>query len=295
MKDVSIKRIEKILGRVKEDQKEFLRNNGAKEDLESMVSGATPDDLLKLNKILYSIALVKTPTGYGTAFLAKVPDVGICFLTAGHVLQGMLNDAPTNPTLSLLNEYKVWFANIDGNLPPGDVTNSELEKGKPFNLKKLLEKFDFCGSLRKGHEVKIFKKTSTGMETEYKIDNDTGDYAAFLLSHSNVKEELKQLGLNYLECATGSQMGFENNTVATIIGHPATQDWTEFPMRISYGKEIGEKDDSIQFDYDSLPGSSGSPVFGKHYRIKGIHVRAGNYAQKKSTISNNGLISQNNC
>merc|ERR1712038_466007 len=280
MKDVSIKRIEKILGRVKEDQKEFLRNNGAKEDLESMVSGATPDDLLKLNKILYSIALVKTPTGYGTAFLAKVPDVGICFLTAGHVLKGMLDDAPTNPTLSLLNEYKVWFANIDGNIRLGDVTNSSLEKGKPFNLKKLLEKFNFCGSLRKGSEVKIFKRTPTGIETEYKIDSGTGDYAAFLLSDPNITEELKKLGLDFLECGNGAQLGFEINNVATIIGHPATKTWTEFPMRISYGKEIGETDDSIQFNYDSLPGNSGSPVFGKHYRIKAIHVWAGNYAQK---------------
>ena len=252
-----------------------------------MVSGAKPDDLLILSKLVNSIALICTPNDeYGTAFLAKVPGVGICMLTAGHNFEALLNEKPTTKTMSLLNKYMVWFANLDGILPDDELTNPELEKGQPMNLKKLLEHFDFHGSVCLGQERKIFKKTATGIETSFDKGQSNGDYAAFVLNHSNIEEELANLGLNYLECATESELGFDRNNVATIIGHPGHLSWEKFPTRISYGKEIDETDDTIRLDYDSLGGNSGSPVFGKSYKIKGIHVRGSKNYNSAQKINN---------
>ena len=249
-----------------------------------MVSGAKPDDLLILSKLVNSIGLFCTPHDeYGTVFLAKVPGVGICMLTAGHNFEALLNKKPTAQTMKLLSKYTVWFANLDGIFPDDAMNNSELEKGKPMNLKKLLERFDFHGSICYDQKRKVFRKTSTGMETSFDIVQDHGDYAAFILNHSNAEEELAALGLNFLECATGTALKFGRNNVATIIGHPGHDSWDTYPTRISYGKEVGETEDTIKLDYDSLGGNSGSPVFGKGYRIKGIHVAGStnhNSAQK---------------
>ena len=278
-----------MLGRLTDEQKTFLAKHGGKEDLEKMVSGAKRDDLLTLNKLVNSIALFCTPNDeYGTVFLAKVPGVGICMLTAGHNFEALLNEKPTVQTMNLLNKYKVWFANLNGILPAEELTNSELEVGKPMNLKKFLERFDFHGSICFGPRRKVFKKTDTGIETSFDKGQCNGDYAAFILNHSNIEDELANLGLNFLECATGRELGIDRNNVATIIGHPGHHSWDKFPTRISYGKEIDETDDTIKLDYDSLGGNSGSPVFGKCYKIKGIHVTGSSNHNSAQKINNVG-------
>jgi hypothetical protein len=255
-----------------------------------MVSGAKPDDLLILSKLVNSIGLFCTPDdAYGTVFLAKVPDVGICMLTAGHNFDALLNEKPTPQTMKLLSKYTVWFANLDGIFPDDETTNSELEKGKPMNLKKLLERFDFYGSICCKQKRKVFKKTSTGMETSFDKVQGEGDYAAFVLNYSNVDQELADLGLNFLDCATESELRHEPNHVAAIIGHPGHYSWKTYPTRLSYGKEVDETKDTIKLDYDSLGGNSGSPVFGKGYRVKGIHVAGSgssnnNIAQKINNV-----------
>ena len=103
---------------------------------------------------------------------------------------------------------------------------------------------------------------------------------------------MDELGLAFLDCGTGRQLEYKPNSTVMIIGHPAREEpegSNKFPRRPSYGSE-GESDDErtkIACNYDSLPGNSGSPIFGDHYKVKGIHISGGvnaNYMQKITDI-----------
>ena len=86
-------------------------------------------------------------------------------------------------------------------------------------------------------------------------------------------KQLSQLGLEALECAEGQQLDFERGNVASIIGHPVGREKrSQHPLRIAYGKEMEDQGYAIRFTYDSISGNSGSPVFGRGYKVKEIHV-----------------------
>ena len=75
-----------------------------------------------------------------------------------------------------------------------------------------------------------------------------------------------------------------------IIGHPAREEprgSNKFPRRPSYGleKESYAEATKIAFNYDSLPGNYGSPIFGDHYKVKGIHVSGGVNANNMQKIN----------
>ena len=71
--------------------------------------------------------------------------------------------------------------------------------------------------------------------------------------------------------------------MVAIVGHPGDDGWVSaWPRRLSYGKELSDNGTCIHFDYDSLGGNSGSPVFGRDYKVKGIHTGAISGKKKKN-------------
>ena len=251
---------------------------------------ANENDMLTFGKLINGIALLCIPNDYyGTAFIADVPEVGACLMSAGHNFESLLENMSTDKTMAELGRFKIWFGNVEGEFPNDEQTN-ELKKGKAMNLKLFLETLGCCGSISYRGKRVTFKYGPNGIETKYQRHSNTEeDYCAIWLSSVN-KEMLSKYGLDLLQCGDRQQIKHQSGSVATLVGHPGHQGWTTaWPRRLGYGKEVGETDESLQFDYDSLGGNSGSPVFGRGYRVKGIHVRGSNigrknYAQKIDKI-----------
>lgn len=312
--DMYLKIIEKLLDKRDPAQKKFLSDNGGEEVLENMVTGAKEDDLLLFRKVIKSIGLLRNDeNGFGTIFIAHVVGQGLCLLSAGHNFMTILNKRSSKETWLKLRKYSVMFSNINGENWSGNGNEDKLEKGKPMNMELLLKKFCVCGSISFNGNRRTFKRIDAdkhllsfclptkksqkvkqkfsfefkeGAEMKHPLDGYV-DYCAILLD-DGIKEELDALGLDYLECGTGQQLQHANQQCVSILGHPALKDDT-FPFTISYGKEEDMSDDStkISCKYDSLAGNSGSPVFGQHYKVKGIHVwgkGATNYVQKIEEI-----------
>jgi len=284
-----------------------------------------PDDLLPFKKLIYGVAQVYIPPNedggpfYGTAFLANVPNVGVCLLSAGHNFAELFREVEyddggekktrkmnSDEILEELGKFKVWFGNTDGVLMrrPDDMEpcpwrdqGTTLEGGKPMNLKLFLEKFDFCGSTSYGGERAIFRRGPSGFQAWVENDSNSqgDDYFAMRLC-DNIRTKLDEYGLEILECGRGKELENEiggKNRVVALVGHPGYDDWKNWPLRLSYGKEIDQMKTKtgpfLHFNYDSLGGHSGSPVFGRGYKIKGIHVGAAygikNRAYKISKIN----------
>ena len=272
------------------EQLKFLSENNGEDVLESMISGARPNDLLTFKKLINSIALVRDVPNYlcGTMFLAKVEGLGVCLFGAGHIFESILHGRSTQITLKQLQSFWASFGDIDG-----DISNTcpeeSLEKGRPMNLKLFFDKFAICGSIRYKGKRKAFNRINDKWITDFKSDLEKPiDYFAMLLK-SEIENHLDDLGLEILRVASGSSLKHRLDKVVTIIGHPGHEDWEKYPRRISYGLEKGVQDSltKLSSTYDSLPGNSGSPVFGENYQVKGIHVSGGasvNYMQNLEDI-----------
>ena len=292
--------IEKLLNTRDEQQNLFLSQNGGEDMLESMVTGARKEDLLTFRKLINAIGMIwESDYGCGTIFIADVSKIGVVLLSAGHNFATILTENSSQETLLELSNFSTIFglAAIDGKIPKnGD--EKTFEKGRPMNMQLFFEKFCLYGSIRFDGRRKAFKriksddKSDIKLITEFTEDlNKDDDYCAILLD-PDIKNYFDELGLDTLECGTGQQLINQPNQCVTIIGHPAHPDWKEYPRRISYGKENKESHGltKIATTYDSLGGNSGSPVFGQHYKVKGIHVLGGrgrreeNYMQKLNDI-----------
>merc|ERR1711962_723879 len=103
----------------------------------------------------------------------------------------------------------------------------------------------------------------------------------------DIRTKLDKYGLEILECGKGKDLENEidmEDGIVAIVGHPGCNGtngmpiWDKWPLRLSYGKEVDQAKTKtgsfLHFNYDSLGGNSGSPVFGRGYKIKGIHVGA---------------------
>ena len=295
-----IKYGEKLLKRRHEKDAEFLSKEGREDrlkmDVESMVNGdKNPDNLLVFKKLIRSIGIVRDPSyRCGTIFITKVSGVGLCLLSAGHNFQTILEDFSVQRIMSILNNFRVRFGDIDGNIPD-DSPAEELKCGEPMSLKIFFEEFCVGGSIQYKGKRTIFKMKNNQLDTDFqdKLEEDS-DYCAILL-HDNIEKRLDELGLAFLDCGIGQQLEHKENSPVMIIGYPEREEpkgSNKYPQRPSYGleKEISYARTKISCNYDSLPGNSGSPVFGDHYKVKGIHVwgdqlRVGtNYMQKITDI-----------
>ena len=280
--------------RANEDKK-FLSEKREKEKyddaLELMVREKNPDDLPTFKKLVMSTGMIKTPTGgVGTIFLAEVDGEGTCLFSAGHMFKGIINDDDVEQTEEGLYNYKIFFGDIEGNFPGSP--EDKLEKGKPMRLKLFLEEFGIRGSMQLKGERKLLKWENKKLVTDFK---DTGfdamtDYCAILLD-TKIKNCLDRLGLDILDCGTKDQLKHKPGGVLMIQGYPGRAippGSGKYPRRVSYGTEKNEADNSttIGCNYDSLPGNSGSPVLGEHYKVKGIHVRGGGKENKMQKITN---------
>ena len=115
------------------------------------------------------------------------------------------------------------------------------------------------------------------------IKDKKEDYCVFLFTAPNSEELLKNMRLSYLTCGEGSYLDSKPDELVSIFGHPGS--WAKEgptkelrPLRISWGLEKTEEENTIRYDNDTLPGNSGSPVIGRGgdnqaYCVKGIHVR----------------------
>ena len=231
---------------------------------------ANHNDILQVRKLIYGIALVSTPDGCGTAFLADVPDLGVCLLSVGHNFESLFKE-PENNVMNALNNFMVWFGNFDGVIPDDGEPSDKLEKGKPMNLRLFLEKFGRCGSSCLDGNRLVFRKSSNVVKTtREEIEDEQQDYFAMLLG-DEIRHMVDELGIDILNCGHAQDIKYKKGSVATLVGHPGHKDWKFMPLRLGYGKEIGETRSYLHFNYDSLPGNSGSPVFGRGYKVKGIH------------------------
>ena len=74
----------------------------------------------------------------------------------------------------------------------------------------------------------------------------------------------------YLDPAVGAPV--------LIIGHPVLEKVDkDAPLRFDWGNEALYQNEAerIRYDLTTLGGNSGSPVFGKGGKVKGIHVEGG--------------------
>lgn len=288
--DFFIRHIQQLLNSRDNEQLKFLSDNNGKDVLESMISGARPNDLLTFKKLINSIALVRDVPNYlcGTIFIAKVEGLGVYLFGAGHIFGSILHGRSTQITLKQLQSFLASLGDIDGDIS-NPCPEESLEKGRPMNLKLFFDKFAMCGSIRHDGKRKVFNRVNDKWITDFKSDLETSiDYFAMLLK-SDIENHLDDLGLEILRVASGNSLKHQLDKVVTIIGHHRHEDWEKYPRRISYGLEKGVQNNmtKLSSSYDSLPGNSGSPVFGENYQVKGIHVSGGasvNYMQNLENV-----------
>ena len=167
----------------------------------------------------------------------------------------------------------------------GDVTGEEaIQK---LTLAEFNTKFDTKGSIACGGKLRVLNQDQEIREE--RIDRDM-DFCVLTLHRADNEQELMGMGLSWLECGDGDYLDPRKGEVVSIYGHPEIQEEPTRPLRLSYGKEKESSTaDSLIFDYDSLEGSSGSPVVGRgsisgtNYAVKGIHVGSvGNRRSKKN-------------
>ena len=183
MTDVFIKLVQQLLNNRDNEQLKFLSDNNGKDVLESMISGARPNDLLTFKKLINSIALVRDVPNYfcGTMFIAKVEGLGVCLFGAGHIFESILHGRSTQITFKQLQGFLASFGDIDGNIPNASPEES-LVKGKPMNLKLFFDKFVICGSIRYQGKRKVFNRINDEWITDFNSDLEKPiDYFAMLL------------------------------------------------------------------------------------------------------------------
>ena len=276
--------------------------------------------LPKMETILNSVCLIRWTeveegeiVPYtGTGFLASIPDMGIAFISAGHnfISKWLNNDLNTNFGVT---NHVLYFGNLKGvNNPNG--WNANPRHGTIVNMSSFLKQFNARGSISyNGRKILVQGGEVIKYETAQLDEERSEDYCALLLDHEHVKNELLQIGLDYLQCGQHDYLDCEQGGIVVLFGHPADgaeEENGHRPLRMSFGVESdpdhvkknfqGKEtyaDNFLFYDNDTLAGHSGSPVIGRGnvssnqaYCVKGIHVSASelektNQAQKLKNLT----------
>ena len=208
-----------------------------------------------------------------------------------------------------LDHYKLNFGDLDGRRTAGGVTIQQLTEAFQTTLVVQLD-----ATTQKGHmgppPDKRFKpehkESYRNPRGNNRVKNNTDESEEgsrrdffYLILHKEspgahvdfrkklLKEKIKNIGTlrvgdekNYLRPDRGAPL--------LVIGHPAERADQDAPLRIDNGPEVvadndrkcGVTDEALRnerilYDLKTFQGNSGSPVFGKGLKVKGIHVNGG--------------------
>ena len=158
----------------------------------------------------------------------------------------ILNNAPENS----LNRYTIEFGNVSGDIPSHAECHNECIRkafGVPINLMDFLAPFKVSGSIGYLGDRAIFEDGK--LVKSYKIETGTmhkqaEDYCALRLNHENVKDVLRNQGLDYFKCGEDEYLDSNNDGLVAIFGHPSgnekegyLNEENKIPLRMSFGKE----------------------------------------------------------
>ena len=234
----------------------------------SFTSKKEATSIIKIETLQGAVCMI-AGAAKATGFLVKLPTDEIAFMTAGHVLDEVISGVTS------FDKYEVFFGNIAGE---ENAVNAERAGAKCFTLGDFDQIFKLRGSIANNGQRLIIPKTK-GAETVHR----DWDFCVLVLDDADTEVKLKDMGLDWLTCGEGGYLDFKKGNLVSIVGHPG--DFAREgalkerrPLRMSVGKERKKKKgpsapDLLYYDYDTLGGSSGSPVFGRGcYNVKGIHV-----------------------
>ena len=138
--------IRELLSKRTPEQLNFLKKYDKDENLKQIFgrTATSEEDIPTISTYLRSICTINIPgqngVAHGTGFLALVPQRGICFISAGHVLKNVLNAEARN-TNGELEKCIIMFGNIYGTLTMAPSGGFGVQT--PMSLKAFLDIFGF--------------------------------------------------------------------------------------------------------------------------------------------------------
>ena len=264
----------------KEKHKEFFP-----EEALINIQAASANRIPSMDKILRSVCMIEYKgNAWATGFLVRINCQGvykIAFMTAGHVFKDEQKEQEYDIKELLshldldLSQYELFFHCSDGDKEGTQVIS--------HTLADFHSKFKLRGSIAFMGKRRILPASTSGPTQDLSVDPKL-DFCVLVLDDPDAEKELENLGLTWLQCASGVYLNYNPGDVVSIFGYPgneATENGRR-PLRMSYGKEMPPPEgasDFLFYDNDTLPGNSGSPVIGRgskdgkcDYTVKGIHV-----------------------
>ena len=272
--------------------------------------------IIKFETILGAVCMIEGASR-ATGFLVKLPNGKFAFMTAGHVFNEETDkEAPRLLKTKSFRDYKLFFGNIDGDKNGAAAKRFTLgEFDDKFTLRGSIavdgERLIIPGTApaEKVHRDWDFGvlvlENATGsklQEMELKwLECGEGDYLnakqdgmVTIIGHpggkarEGEKKEKRPLRLSFGKEIKPSLSSTTANNLDLF--HPEKERGKrpprlspEIKVKPSPYSKTADNPDRIYYDYDSLGGSSGSPVIGRGcYAVKGIHVaggKEGNIAQ----------------
>jgi endonuclease G len=155
-----------------------------------------------------------------------------------------------------------------------DAVDSEIQFFYEYDL--------FC---RPGQAI-VFKLSPQ----EFYFSNQNLDYCFVAVKETDISEKVKlsEIGYHYLDPNTG-KIGKEGVELLNIIHHP-DGDFKQLSIRENRFLKILEN--TLWYETDTAPGSSGSPVFNDQWQIVGLHHMGvpAKTSNGKNYVDKNGKI-----
>ena len=272
-------------------------------------------NISEVRKLIKPIALLtKNGYVSCTAFLANVDATTVLF-GAGHCLRyeddehfpsfrQVIRTTQVRTGINL-DEYKLNFGDLDGRRTADGITIEQLRKAYETTLvaqcftSVQMGTFAPDGSFM-GWDGLHTEKNPPGINriinnSEEMEEGDKRDFFYLILhkekesptaEEERVQNKIKAFGT--LPVGDETYLCPDRNAPVLIIGHPVLEDADkDAPMRFDWGKEEvadnhrgwnvddARKKERILYDLTTVGGNSGSPVFGRGGKVKGIHVEGG--------------------